>query len=179
MADDYEHGRWDNPLTAVQETKDADRVYAAYADEYKKRYGVEPIVIDGADLAVIKDITRKLGVQRAALLLRAYVRMNDNQFVEKGHSLYTLKYNIARVNSYLGTKLTQKQTNAGVRIGVSLSCDVCHQYFDWVGAATELEAFRCCPNCTTNPQIPEPTNEPKPTGPLAETIQSLLDQRGS
>lgn len=139
-------------IGAAAQIAKEDLVAQAYADEYKQRYGVEPIwSFDGTDATVIKDTMRKVGEKKARQLLRAYVRMNDEWFIKTGHNLECFKKNLSRVNAFLGTKLEQANENRGLQISAhgGISCDRCFMYYPWIGKATDLEkpTLRLCPKC--------------------------------
>lgn len=139
-------------IGAAAEIAKEDLVAQAYAEEYKQRYGVEPIwSFDGTDHTVIKDTVRKVGEKRARQLLRAFVRMNDSWFVERGHSLDCFKKNLARVNAFLGSKLEQASENRSLFISAhgGISCDRCFGYYEWVGKPVDLSGLgdRLCPGC--------------------------------
>ena len=137
-----------NRIAAAAEIATVDHVAQAYADEYKDRYGVTPIW-ESVGMTIVKDLTRNVGEKKARQLLKAYVRMNDEWFVQQGHSLECFKKNIPRVNAFLGSKIEKVTENRGIRIITDLSCDECFGVFPWVGNPNDLNgvSLRHCPEC--------------------------------
>lgn len=125
-----------------------DLIAEAYAEEYKHRYGVAPSwSFDGSDMTVVKDLVRKVGDTKARQLLRAFVRMNDPWFIERGHSLECFKKNIPRINAFLGTKLEQAVENRSVVIATRLTCDRCFIDYLWQGKPQDIDKPRLCEGC--------------------------------
>lgn len=137
-----------NRIAAAAEIATVDHVAQAYAAEYQERYGVAPIW-DNAGMTIVKDLTRNVGEKKARQLLKAYVRMNDEWFVQQGHSLECFKKNIPRVNAFLGSKIEKVVESRGIQIVVNLTCDRCFGDYSWVGKPADLNgvANRFCPRC--------------------------------
>ena len=74
----------------------------AYCDEYKARYGSNP-VINGKAAGIAKRVVKDIGLPKAIRMIQTYVAMNDSWFVTRAHNLITFEDNLDKVARMMET----------------------------------------------------------------------------
>jgi len=94
----------------MQETPDAQvaNVASHYRNEYKKRYGKEPLNLNAADNTLIKDMLRAYGVTQLKSLITQFFKMDSDRpgqtfYRDRGHDLNTLKMCAKAVHACTGS----------------------------------------------------------------------------
>jgi hypothetical protein len=133
----------------VEITRNSNLIQDAYIAAYKERYKVEPF-IETEDLQVFTFLSKNFGLDRGSAIAKHYVSMQDEWFGKQAHNANTLRKNIQKVVADLGLREDKKNTSKGIVIRTSMSCDKCHTYFDFIGAAEDLARpsfARMCHTC--------------------------------
>jgi hypothetical protein len=118
-----------------------------YIAEYERRYKTQPVFInEQADQTVIKDLIKKVGLDRLTDAIKIYLRMNDDWFVNKNHSLRCLQDNFGKVNAKLAN--APARTSNELRVSSYYLCDKCKKTFaiNWDGKNIFLPPYYC-PKC--------------------------------
>lgn len=68
----------------------------SYCDAFKLRYGLNP-PIDGKAAGLATNLLKTLPLERAILLVQAYIQMDERWFIEKCHDFPTFTQNITKV----------------------------------------------------------------------------------
>lgn len=119
-----------------------------YMAEYERRYKVKPVLQNKfADATVIKDLIRNIGLDKTCEAIKTYLKMNDDWFVKKCHSLKVLQDNINPVLAKLAKTPVHKPTKAFMVAHVTF-CDKCKESFSHVYDANAIpDPPYYCQNC--------------------------------
>lgn len=74
----------------------AAQLIAAYCDAFKIRYGMSP-PIDGKAAGLAKNLLRSIPLEKACLLVQAYLQLEDQWFLTKCHDFPTFIQNLTKV----------------------------------------------------------------------------------
>lgn len=69
---------------------------AAYCDAFRARYGMNP-PIDGKAAGLAKNLLRSIPLEKACLLVQAYLQLEDQWFLTKCHDFPTFIQNLTKV----------------------------------------------------------------------------------
>jgi DNA-binding MarR family transcriptional regulator len=75
---------------------------AHYCDVYKTRYKSSPVVRP-QDAKALKNFGETVGVEKAKLLISAYLRMSNSWFITKAHDLVTFLQNLNQIQNFIET----------------------------------------------------------------------------
>jgi hypothetical protein len=84
---------------------------AHYCDEYKKRYGVNP-VIRPQDARLLKTAGDSLGSDKVKALLSSYLSMSTSWFLKKSHDVVTFYSNLNQIQKFAQTGEVVTMTDA-------------------------------------------------------------------
>lgn len=126
-------------------------VLRRYTDAYEEVHKTKPVSINrGVDRTTIKDILRILGEERALEVVAHYVRMNDDWYVKKGHSLQVLKENLNVVNTSLSKKVLPFGSGQSPLLNSLTPCIKCDKYQYVLCKAEDIERINdtfICDSC--------------------------------
>lgn len=117
-----------------------------YCKHWATRYHSEPF-IENDDLTAFAFLAKNFGLEKGKEIVRQYLRMNDDWFLKNVHSPKVLRNNINKILPEVGKRIDQPK----ILIKTPISCDKCHEYFDWLGDPADLaiaEKLRPCPKCS-------------------------------
>lgn len=91
------------------DAKPGQTIVAAYCEAFTARYGAK-FKPSPAEAKRLKDFAKSEGQDRAAALVWAYFKMNDQWFVQKGHPISVFLADLNKVRIFLdsGKAVTQK-----------------------------------------------------------------------
>lgn len=112
---------YDEPLRAVELTREARAVCDAYCEAWKARYGGEPMVM-AEDAVIFRHIADRAGVKRAVELVRHFVKMNTAYFLEHAHAARLLRTVMNQVIASMGSRHAGQSEP---RMWVMVACNYC------------------------------------------------------
>lgn len=104
--------------------KNTDLVIAAYEQAYYARYSKAPLMNKkvGPEYFFIKELTHQVGLEKALKLVIQFVKMNDDWFLKRGHSLIALKDNLNKVDQALPKESTTPKYSRGPKLKMHTYC---------------------------------------------------------
>lgn len=116
-------------VAAVTLKKQADRVYAKYVECYEERYGTKPLFDEVTDQDVFLWLVKKVGEERAMLMVRFYLLMDGDNgwFLKNAHSLSVLRKNANVVSVQTALKTRNSFSNKHFGVWFIGHCDSCNE----------------------------------------------------
>lgn len=116
---------------------------STYRELYVKRYGSEPLPTGAVGFTILKDLIRRIGLERTLILLRQYLSMNgrNDYYKNSGHSLkvFSEPRVLETLNATAGPTKKDTATRAGVEISVDTRCPHCKRWFSLKCNSLEVE----------------------------------------
>lgn len=139
-------------IPEYEQKMSVETVKGIYEAAYQERYRVKPVYQNlNADQTIIKDLVRAHGLDAVCEAVRTYLKMNNEWFLEKAHSLKVLQDNYARVHVEVGKRPKRETHKVNPNNMASPTrCDTCGSVFQLVWNATDgfpLPPYHCV-NCT-------------------------------
>lgn len=114
---------------AVSEQRSSQKVQDAYERAYEERYGTKPLFEEQLDRDVFPWLVKKVGEERAILMVRFYLLMGGDNgwFLKNAHSLSVLRKNANVVSVQTALKTRNSFSNKHFGVWFIGHCDSCNE----------------------------------------------------